>query len=136
MERASRDRVPAAWSPGGSSGRTAAQRFGGSANRQNPSAFAGWKINTPSHFAGLRIYAQANWPRIADGTRTVRFAAHPLILWLAKWVPLPTYQEVTFLKYRDADPLVDERRGLVFCSLAQAAELRKLVGQNPSSFAG
>ena len=50
----------------------------------------------PQAFGGLKIYPQANWPRVQDGTRQVRFPAHPLICWLARWLPIKPYIEATY----------------------------------------
>ena len=79
--------------------------------------------DAPRAFGGLKIYPQANWPKVQDGTRQVRFPAHPLICWLARWLPMKPYIEATYPRYRDQDPLIMGDH--VFCSFAQHEELRR-----------
>jgi hypothetical protein len=78
-------------------------------------------------FAGLKIFPQAVWPRVQDGTRQVRFAAHPLICWLARWLPIKAYVEASYPRYRDQDPLIVGDQ--VFCSFAQCEELKRAIAR-------
>ena len=76
---------------------------------------------------GLRISPQAHWPRVQDGARQVRFAAHPLICWLARWLPIKPYVEASYPRYRDRDPLIIGDR--LFCSFAQYDELKRTIAR-------
>ena len=69
----------------------------------------------PSHY----------WPRVKDGTETLRFEAHPIIKWLARWLPITPYVEMEITKYRDADPMQVKATGVIYCSHAQAIALRR-----------
>lgn len=72
-------------------------------------------------FGGLRVMTVEHWPKVSDGT--TRLPAHPLILWLARWLPLRTWwAEVQ--NYRDSDPIIHEAAGVLYCSPRQYAELR------------
>jgi hypothetical protein len=66
---------------------------------------------------GMQIYAQANWPKVQDGVRKVRFPSHPLIIWLSRWLPITPYIEGTYPRFKDADPVIAGNK--IFCSLAQ-----------------
>ena len=76
-------------------------------------------------FGGLRIMASSHWPQVEDGTYRVRFPAHPFIFWLARWLSITPWVEAEYLKFQDADPLMDEACGIVYCSRAQEAYLRR-----------
>lgn len=84
---------------------------------------------SPLTFAGLKIVTSPNWPRKRVEDQTVRFPAHSFVIWLARWFPITPYVEATFPRYRDADPLIDERHGIVYCSPAQADELKRAFRQ-------
>ena len=75
--------------------------------------------------ARLRVQPSHYWPRVEDGTETLRFEAHPFIKWLARWLPITPYIEMEVTKYRDADPMHDTRNGILYCSHAQADALRR-----------
>jgi len=78
-------------------------------------------------YAGFRIMATPHWPQVEDGTRTVRFECHPIIRWLARWLPIRPYVEATYINYKDSDMLLDRARGVVYCSLAQENVLRREI---------
>lgn len=73
----------------------------------------------------IRVFASAYWPQVEAGAETVRFEAHPFIQWLARWLPITPYIEATYTQYRDADPLLDKARGVLYCSMAHERALRE-----------
>lgn len=75
--------------------------------------------------AAFLIFGQPHWPTVRDGTYVRRFPAHPLVCWLARWLPIDPYVDVEYPRYRDADPLVDARAGIIYCSVAQAETLKR-----------
>jgi hypothetical protein len=74
---------------------------------------------------GMSIHPSHHWPTIEDGTEMRRFPAHPIIRWLARWLPVTPYVEMEVTKWRDADPMYDKRSGALYCSHAQADMLRE-----------
>ncbi len=68
----------------------------------------------------LRVQPSHYWPKVEDGTETLRFEAHPIIKWLARWLPITPYVEMEVTKYRDADPMQVKATGVIYCSHAQA----------------
>jgi hypothetical protein len=74
---------------------------------------------------GIKIMPSHHWPTVQDGTKTIRFPAHPIIQWLSRWLPITPYVEGIYPKYRDADAIMDHSRGTLFCSYAQADLLRR-----------
>ncbi len=79
----------------------------------------------PPVFCHAQVRPSHYWPRVEDGTETLRFDAHPFIKWLARWLPITPYIEMEVTKYRDADPMHDTRNGILYCSHAQADALRR-----------
>lgn len=65
------------------------------------------------------------WPTVVDGTRPHRVPAHPVICWLARWLPIAPYVEIQVPNVRDADMILDNQIGVIFCSPAQANALRQ-----------
>lgn len=75
-------------------------------------------------FAGYRVVADINWPRLPDGIETVRdYNVHPLVKWLARWLPIKPYVEALRPRFRDRDPMIDERHGIIYRSPRQCGEL-------------
>ncbi len=74
---------------------------------------------------GFRIYPNAHHPTEFSHMERQRWRAHPLICWLARYLPINPWVEAEFPRYRDCDPWVEQARGAIYCSLAQAANLRK-----------
>lgn len=76
-------------------------------------------------FGGMQIIQSHHWPRVPDGVYVRQLTAHPIIHWLARWLPIDPWIDVEVPRFKDADPLIDTRRGVIFCSPAQFAELRR-----------
>lgn len=74
----------------------------------------------------IQIFSDPNWPTEFSHMETVRFEAHPLIKWLARWLPIQPYVEVRYARYKDCDPLMSDRA--VYCSPRQADFLRREIG--------
>ena len=83
-------------------------------------------------YAVYRIISDVRWPVVATGETELRYApAHPHLVWLVervRWLPR-SWARFAYRApvYRDADPLVDHRNGLIYCSVAQADALRQLA---------
>ena len=75
--------------------------------------------------SGIQIRPSHYWPKVEDGTETLRFEAHPFIKWLSQWLPIDPYVEMELMKYRDADLMYDKRSGAIYCSYAQADAIRR-----------
>lgn len=79
---------------------------------------------------GYRIVESKYWPRVPCGTEEVRYPAHPIVAWLFRQInralgtSLDSDIIVTRTKVRDANILIDERMGIIYCSPAQAHRLR------------
>jgi hypothetical protein len=85
-------------------------------------------------FGGYQVIRVAQWPREIGGYKTERIAAHPHIVWLVarcRWLPWrwAIFAEIETAQWRDADPRVDEKHGLIYCSDAQADALRQAVAE-------
>lgn len=76
-------------------------------------------------FGGMQIIQSHHWPMVPDGFGVKRIAAHPLIHWLARRFPIKPWIEAQVPRFKDADPMIDQRRGVIYCSPAQFAELRR-----------
>lgn len=79
---------------------------------------------------GARILVSRFWPRVRKGNRTIRLRAHPIICWLAHWLPIEPWIDITVPVWADADPVFDARHNVLHCSEAQAAALRQTVNQS------
>lgn len=79
---------------------------------------------------GIRIIISHHWPQVEDGTRIVRYEVHPFIKWLARWLPIDPWVEAEHTKYRDGDPIIDKARGILYCSPAQAEQMRLQLATN------
>ena len=79
-----------------------------------PRSFNGFKIVVPSY----------PWPR--EQSSVEQLPAHPLILWLARWLPLRTWWAERPV-YRDSPMLIDDRRGYIYCSERQYQALQAEV---------
>ncbi len=55
---------------------------------------------------GLKIIVNNYVQQVFSHNETVRFAAHPFIKWLAKFLPITPYVEAEYPRYKDADPLM------------------------------
>ncbi len=88
---------------------------------------------TINSLAGLHIYPYDPWPQVEDGVEVVRYYAHPIIFWLAKWLPIDPYVDAEYIKYKDADALVDKIGGVMYCSHRQLNAL-KTIGYGNAAF--
>lgn len=80
---------------------------------------------------GMRIMA-VQWPRRIAGYEDRSIPAHPHLVWLVehiRWLPRSwaVFSRYRAPLYRDNDPLIDERRGMIFCSAAQVDALRREI---------
>jgi hypothetical protein len=75
----------------------------------------------------LRVMVVQPWPRVPLGVEAVRLPAHPIIIWLSRWLPIDPFVEIAVPRWRDADMLVDRDRGVVFCSAKQLAAIEQEI---------
>lgn len=76
-------------------------------------------------YDGIKIIPSNYWPQIRDGDEKVRYSAHPIIHWLAKYFPIDQWVEATYPKYKDADPVIDNRNNALYCSMAQFRQIER-----------
>ncbi len=82
-----------------------------------------------SSFSGIQIFASPHHPtefsHWAEERR--KWKAHPIVCWLAKWFPVKPYVECSYKRpvTKDCDPLFHEAKGIIYCSLAQEAAIRR-----------
>jgi hypothetical protein len=76
-----------------------------------PGAINGFKVVVPAY----------HWPQEQTGVE--RLPAHPLIIWLARWLPLRTWWAERPI-YRDSPMMIDQRRGYIYCSERQYQDLK------------
>lgn len=88
------------------------------------SAFSQLSLLADTSLEGMRVIAARHWPREPDGVVLRRVPAHRLICWLARWLPVRPYTDIKVQRWRDAEPLVDWHRRVIFCSERQAEALR------------
>lgn len=82
-------------------------------------------ITPPRTINGFKVVVPTyEWPREKSGVE--RLPAHPLILFLARWLPLRTWWAERAM-YRDSPMLVDDRRGYIYCSARQYQALQAEV---------
>ena len=77
---------------------------------------------------GIRIQPFAFWPTVPDGFETKRIPAHPIVKWLARWLPIDPWVEISVPKFKDADAVLDQANNVIHCSYAQEQELIRSFG--------
>ncbi|MCP4900098.1 MAG: hypothetical protein GY906_24270 [bacterium] len=77
---------------------------------------------------GVRIMPSPHHPTEFSHMETVRFAAHPLIRWLARWLPIEPYIEAEYARQKDCAAIFNGYNNTLYCSLAQADYLRRHTG--------
>ncbi|PWC98047.1 hypothetical protein [Azospirillum sp. TSO5] len=77
---------------------------------------------------GFRIVVSPNWPQVPDGETVHRSPAHPFVHWLARWFDFDPYVEFRTPQFRDADPMVDQAAGVIYCSATQERTIRRQMG--------
>lgn len=78
-------------------------------------------------FGGIRLQINPYPDPVYAGQETMKFQAHPLIKWLARWLPIKPYVEASYPRYRDPDPVM--MGNTVICTAAQARELKRLMDE-------
>lgn len=73
----------------------------------------------------LRVMSSAHWPQEFSHMETMRFPVHPIIKWLARWLPITPHVEASFARYRDCPAMHDTERNVVYCSRAQEQIIRR-----------
>jgi hypothetical protein len=59
---------------------------------------------------GVRVVSSEHWPKLR---RPRRMPAHPLIRWLARWLPIEPFVTVTRIEY--ADPILHRASNTLYC---------------------
>ncbi len=57
--------------------------------------------------------------------RTRQFKAHPMICWLARWLPITPYIEGTYPEFKDAAPFMLNNKTILVCSYRQLDALKR-----------
>ena len=70
----------------------------------------------PGIFGGLRIVVSAHHPTEFSHWETVRYPVHPIIKWLARWLPFDTYIEAKYARSKYTDPIMDPSRSILYCA--------------------
>ncbi|MGR3179873.1 MAG: hypothetical protein ACUZ8E_17675 [Candidatus Anammoxibacter sp.] len=73
---------------------------------------------------GIKIIPSKFWPQEKPEQYIVRYKAHKIICWLAKYLPIEPYVEAEYTRYVDNDPLIVGGH-TVHCSYAQYEQLKE-----------
>lgn len=76
------------------------------------------------------VVASSYWPKEFSHMERQRWAAHPIILWLAKWLPIDPYVVSEHPRYNEREPMLNTETGVLYCSQAQEAALRRELAPN------
>jgi len=89
-------------------------------------------FDLPGTYAGLRIVASEHWPQEFVRFETRNIPAHRDIRWLSRMlrkigIRLDPWVEIEVPIYRDADPAVDQVRGIIYCGIRTYQQFRAVL---------
>ena len=87
------------------------------------------KAKQPPMLGGAPFYSgyrfnvvRDHWPQEKSHVETIRVPAHPIVQWLAKFLPIDPWVEMKIQHYRDCSPFIWQ--GTLFLSVRQSDLLK------------
>ncbi|MCK5444983.1 MAG: hypothetical protein KAI73_05120 [Rhodospirillaceae bacterium] len=75
---------------------------------------------------GVKVQVFEPWPQVATGKmRTRQFPVHPVIKWLARWLPITPYIEAKYPEFVDGEPFMLNNKTVLVCSRRQLDALKR-----------